>query len=114
GLDTRLLYMDDIGWDGVKFTDLEGKAIRNLFKLYPWEFMVREPFAKHIPAVDMYWIEPPWKMILSNKAILPVLYQLFGDHPCILPAGFEVPQKGDYVRKPILGREGANIEVVQR
>ena len=36
--------------------------------------MIREEFAP-APArsTDDRWLEPPWKMILSNKAILPLL-----------------------------------------
>ena len=35
------------------------------------------------------WIEPIWKMLWSNKGILPVLWRLFPDHPNLLPAFFE-------------------------
>jgi len=59
-----------------------------------------------------------WKMLLSNKAILPVLWELFPDHPNLLPAfdGDEGTARsklnGNYVRKPKLSREGANVSVV--
>jgi hypothetical protein len=35
------------------------------------------------------WIEPPWKAILSNKGILPLLWEMFPEHPNLLPAYFE-------------------------
>jgi glutathionylspermidine synthase len=56
------------------------------------------------------WIEPSWKMILSNKAIMAVLWQLYPNHPLLLETYFEEP-KGmeDYVKKPLLSREGANV-----
>jgi glutathionylspermidine synthase len=61
-----------------------------------------------------YWIEPAWKMILSNKAILPILWDLYpGNCPWLLPAYFEPGPLTDYVRKPILSREGANIDLVR-
>jgi glutathionylspermidine synthase len=58
------------------------------------------------------FIEPIWKMLLSNKAILPVLWEMYPDHPNLLPAFF-TPQKfaSDYVKKPLLSREGANINI---
>ncbi len=31
-------------------------------------------------------VEPPWKMLLSNKAILPVLWEMFPDHLNLLPS----------------------------
>jgi glutathionylspermidine synthase len=57
----------------------------------------------------MDWIEPVWKM---NKAILPVLWELFPDHPNLLPCFFE-PHGSSYARKPLLAREGSNITVVK-
>lgn len=76
--------------------------------------MVHEDFARNIinDIHDAQWIEPSWKMILSNKAILPILWQLFPYHKHLLPTYFERPQALEhYVKKPILSREGANIEL---
>jgi len=53
-------------------------------------------------------MEAPWKMILSNKAILPLLWQLFPGNPYLLRASYD-PMQGSYIRKPMLSREGANI-----
>lgn len=114
GISTKLLYIDEIGWDGQQFVDLEEEPILSIFKLYPWEWMVHEDFARNIinDIHDAQWIEPSWKMILSNKAILPILWQLFPYHKHLLPAYFERPQTLEhYVKKPILSREGANIEL---
>lgn len=114
GISTKLLYIDEIGWDGQQFVDLEEEPILSIFKLYPWEWMVHEDFARNIinDIHDAQWIEPSWKMILSNKAILPILWQLFPYHKNLLPAYFERPQALEhYVKKPILSREGANIEL---
>lgn len=114
GISTKLLYIDEIGWDGQQFVDLEEEPIHSIFKLYPWEWMVHEDFARNIinDIHDAQWIEPSWKMILSNKAILPILWQLFPYHKHLLPAYFERPQALEhYVKKPILSREGANIEL---
>ena len=66
---------------------------------------------------QMTWIEPIWKLLLSNKGILPILWQLYPNHPLLLPAYFEDHgDRGDlqaYVRKPMHSREGANITLVQ-
>lgn len=112
GIQTKLIYIDDIGWDGETFTDLEDEMITDIFKLYPWEWLIYEPFSLHIPndMAKANWIEPSWKMILSNKAIMAVLWQLYPNHPLLLETYFEEP-KGmeDYVKKPLLSREGANV-----
>lgn len=113
GWKTEVIDVADIGWDAQRrcFMDLQNRAIRNLFKLYPWEWLIRERFGELIPVAQMKWFEPPWKMILSNKALLAVLYELFPDSPYLLPAAFE-PLGSTYVKKPILSREGANISIV--
>lgn len=115
GIKTKLVFIDDIGWDGFKFVDLEGEEIKNIFKLYPYEFMVNEDFGKNIinDINKAIWIEPAWKMILSNKAILPILWELYPECPYLLPSYFDSNKLVDYVRKPILSREGANISIIK-
>ena len=117
GLDTKLVFIDDIGWDenAKQFVDMEDESIRNIFKLYPWEWLAAEQFGKNIleDTNQTFWIEPGWKMILSNKAILPILWELNPDCEYLLPAYFDENGMKDYVKKPILSREGANIEMVK-
>ena len=117
GIDTKLIFIDDIGWDDeqMQFTNLENEPITNLFKLYPWEWLAAESFGSNIltDKNNSFWIEPCWKMILSNKAILPILWQLYPENEYLLPAYFTDNGMKDYVKKPILSREGANIELVK-
>ncbi|MDR3711451.1 MAG: glutathionylspermidine synthase family protein [Puia sp.] len=115
GISTKLLFIDDIGWDKDRkqFVDREEWPVKNLFKLYPWEWLATDEFGPNIltAANRPFLIEPAWKMILSNKALLPLLWELFPGHPCLLPAYFESGHLTDYVKKPILSREGANIDI---
>jgi glutathionylspermidine synthase len=115
GLRTERLLPRDIGWDGKRFVDLQKREIRTLYHLYPWEWLVNEPFGRNLPgaANRTDWIEPIWKMIWSNKAMLPILWDLYPRHPNLLWASSERPAGGDFVRKPILGREGGNIRIVR-
>jgi glutathionylspermidine synthase len=112
GIDARLLYIEDLGWDAQsrRFVDNDGAVVHGWFKLYPWEWLVREDFGINLLSADIRPLEPPWKMLLSNKAILPVLWELFPDHPNLLPA-YATPDKlgHDFVKKPKLSREGANV-----
>ncbi|MEN3353143.1 MAG: hypothetical protein V7640_1301, partial [Betaproteobacteria bacterium] len=112
--DARHIYIDDIGWsesDG-SFVDLDNNPIRALFKLYPWEWMMREEFGRNVPRANLSVLEPPWKILLSCKAILAVLWELYPDHPNLLPAYFDADKLGErYVRKPLYSREGANVEI---
>lgn len=70
---------------------------------------------------DVRNFEPWWKIILGNKAILPVLWQMFPNHPNLLPAYYDDPKlqfgasefaKIDikhWVSKPLYGREGLGV-----
>jgi glutathionylspermidine synthase len=114
GLDARFIFVEEIGWDrsGCRFVDLENSPIPALFKLYPWEWMVREEFGPNLLVSCPRMLEPAWKMILSNKGILPLLWELFPGHPFLLPASFEREGvTGDFVRKPFLSREGGNVTI---
>ena len=112
GLAPIAIAIGDIGWDGARFVDLEGRNIGALFKLYPWEWMVREAFAGNLLKNTMRVIEPAWKMLLSNKAILPVMWEMFPGHPNLLAASFEPGRfTTDFVKKPLYSREGANVSV---
>jgi len=113
GLDTAAINVEDIGWDALRrvFTDLDENPIRWCFKLYPWEWMQREAFGPHLLETTCRWLEPPWKALLSNKAILPILWELYPDSPYLLESRFTPLEGGDFVKKPIFGREGANVQV---
>lgn len=116
GVDVRYIPLEDIGEAAEQFVDLDNEAIKGLFKLYPWEFMVQEDFSKTICSGKTQIIEPAWKMLLSNKGILPLLWQRYPDHPNLLPAFFETassePLAAGWVRKPLLSREGANVDLI--
>lgn len=119
GLPTAPILMGDIGWDEGRraFVDLEDRQMLSVFKLYPWEMMVAEEFGQ--AALDTYremrWMEPVWKMLLSNKGLLPVLWELFPGDELLLEAHFSGQPHAmwDFVRKPLHSREGANVEIVR-
>ena len=116
GFTTKRLFIEDIGWDQAanRFVDMENEPVNTLFKLYPWEWMVREEFGQQLAGSSIRMIEPAWKMILSNKGILPLLWEFFPDHPNLLEACFgDRSLHGDHVRKPLFSREGENIELVR-
>lgn len=116
GILNDFIYVEDIGINSDhRFVDQLGNPINWLFKLYPWEFMQREEYGQHIATCNTSFLEPLWKSLISNKALLPLLWQLFPDHPNLLPAFFEddpkAQQLNHFVRKPIFSREGANISI---
>jgi glutathionylspermidine synthase len=119
GLATTIIDIEDIGWreDGGGFVDLDTVDMALVFKLYPWEWMFHDAFGARLFEARTRWIEPPWKAILSNKGILPLLWEMFEGHPNLLPAFFEDDPMAaalgtSFVRKPLYSREGANVSLV--
>ncbi len=115
-VESNHICMDDIGYrQGDGFVDDTDAKINNMFKLYPWEWMVQEEFGQHTIGSSTKFIEPMWKMILSNKGILPILWELYPNHKNLLPAYFDpTPLQGKtMVVKPMLSREGADIAIMR-
>lgn len=116
GIRGKQIFMEDIGVDSQGlFVDADNAPVYWLFKLYPWEYIWRDAFADNVLRSDTTFVEPAWKMVLSNKGILPLLWERHKGHPNLLPAWFHDPAwfapVTDYVLKPLLSREGANIQV---
>jgi glutathionylspermidine synthase len=124
GWAAKFLSAADIGWSeegsGLNgyFVDLEDTQIRNLFKILPWDWMLSDAFGGRLAEVvrknELRVIEPAWKMVMSNKAILALLWEMYPDHPYLLPAFMDrraFAPGTTVVAKPLLGREGANISI---
>ncbi|MDF9811061.1 glutathionylspermidine synthase family protein [Streptomyces sp. SPB162] len=123
GLATEAMSVERIGWDELtgRFVDERLGFIRSCFKLYPWEWLAADDFGPHVlDTLDngggtgaTCWIEPAWKMLLSNKALLAILWERNPGHPNLLPAYLDGPRElaagPGYVMKPLLGREGAGV-----
>ncbi|KAK8089191.1 glutathionylspermidine synthase [Apiospora hydei] len=117
--------------DNGRFYDHKGRHIDVCFKLYPWEWMVEQPFGaacfrdmEHVGDCDGdVLLLPPGggnaytggTMLWSNKGLFAVLWQLFKDDPrsrWLLPTYFEAEAPASltrYARKPLLAREGADV-----
>jgi glutathionylspermidine amidase/synthetase len=132
-----LAWADDGG-----ILDDQGERIRWVWKSWAWEtaldqirrecdddekklesYRPGEPHEGDVRLVDVLLrsevmvFEPLWTLIPSNKAILPILWSLFPNHPYLLETAFEptdVLRAKGYVSKPIVGRCGGNISVFDR
>ncbi|MFF2331001.1 MULTISPECIES: glutathionylspermidine synthase family protein [unclassified Streptomyces] len=103
GIDTEALSVEQIGWDRLtgRFVDERLRFIRSCFKLYPWEWLATDRFGPQVlDTLDngggtgtTCWIEPAWKMLLSNKALLAILWELFPGHPNLLPSYLDGPRE---------------------
>jgi glutathionylspermidine synthase len=114
GIKVTLMALHRMGWDSQQraFVDHDGTPIGHCYKLYPWEWMLREPFAKWVEASRCSFVEPPWRLLLGSKGILCVISELFGDHPAVV-ACHTTPEKlgASFVSKPLFGHEGHNVTI---
>ncbi|WP_158969207.1 glutathionylspermidine synthase family protein [Paraglaciecola sp. L3A3] len=115
--------------------DCHGDSIKWVWKTWAWETALDElrlddshqqqvnehtlppTLADVLLNDDIMVFEPMWTLIPSNKAILPILCSLFPNHPLLLNTDFEMNselEKTGYVVKPIVGRCGANIQLIDQ
>jgi glutathionylspermidine amidase/synthetase len=141
GVESRILEgVEGLAWtDDGDVVDPFGTPIRWVWKTWAWETALdqireeceedEEKLANYRPGekrngpprlVDVLLrpevmvFEPLWTLIPSNKAILPIIWQLFANQRYLLKAAFELTDEiraGGYVQKPIVGRCGANISL---
>ena len=75
--------------------------------------MTTTEYAPHMLNSATQFLEPAWKLLLSNKALLAKLWQKHPNHPYLLPTYFNrhdiTDRNAIWVKKPLLGREGANV-----
>ncbi len=116
GIPTVGIDIPQLGWDGSAFVDEGTTRVRFLHKLYPWEWARTDEFGPHFAKDSCGVLEPAWKAVLSDKALLPLLWKLFPGHPNLLEAHMgRAPRgaAGEWVEKPCLGREGSNVRILR-
>ncbi len=137
GLRVKVLKgFSDLHWRNETIVDSDNIPIKQVWKTWAWETVFEQVRreacdlaaldhpSKASPSPRMVDVllqpevvvhEPLWTVIPSNKAILPVMWTLFPEHPYLLNSQFELTdelRQSGYVEKPIVGRSGENIAVV--
>lgn len=142
GFNSKIIFgLDELGWDSAgQLIDSKQRPVNCVWKTWAWETVVEQlrevsdteyaalPIRTGHPQNEVRLIdvllrpevrvfEPLWTMIPGNKAILPVLWSLFPHHRYLLDTDFvvneELAQTG-YAVKPISGRCGNNIDLINR
>ncbi|KAG5501535.1 hypothetical protein JKF63_03364 [Porcisia hertigi] len=138
GLDCKLCVLfDEFHFDEEgHIVDRDGLRVRNVWKTWMWESAITDYYAaraergtgwKPRPTEkvrlcdlllgddwDILYFEPIWKIIPSNKAILPMIFHNHPEHPAILKAEYNLTdelRKCGYAKKPIVGRVGRNVTI---
>jgi glutathionylspermidine synthase len=125
GVESKLIIGLDVSRNSEgRFLDNEGREIKTVWKMWNWETVITSYSSERVENklklsdvllddhIDVY--EPIWKLVTSNKALLPVLWELFPNHPYLLRTEWnlseELSKKG-YAKKPIVGRCGQNVQI---
>ena len=110
-----------------KFIDEDGIEIKNVWKMWNWETIISDyekPRKENEvkisdimlnPQILVY--EPIWKLVTSNKGLLPILWELWQGHPYLLRTEWNLDgyfNDKPYARKPIVGRCGENVEIYSK
>lgn len=125
GIKTKTIVGADFesGGDG-KFYDHNGNKISQVWKTWSWDTIISNYEGKRtsnqvkicdiLLDPDIMIMEPLWKTVTSNKAILPMLWELYPNHEYLLRTEWSIGeyfQNKPYVKKPIVGRCGQNVEI---
>ncbi len=114
------LKIEDLGkTDEDEFVDLDNYLVKCMIKLYSWSWLIRDgetdfgkAFLKRIDNGDIKCIEPIWKVLTNDKRFLSLMWELNPNHPNLLKTvNDNSTLSGKVVAKPIIGREGQNINI---
>jgi len=88
-------YVDNYWFSKNWWQNYDKIAYNCLFNNYPKEWLITEissyPLKKY-DFMDLNSIEPWWKILLGNKALLPLLWAHFPNHPNLLPTYYDEPK----------------------
>lgn len=117
GLATRIVPLQEIGWDGRCFRDADDTPMTWLYKHYPWEALVQDAYASHLPAAGMAVLEPAWTLVASNHGLLAQLWELYPEHPYLTPASYsesDLPRNRPVARRALLGLDRASLRLTHQ
>ena len=117
GFDTAFAFIDDAEFDDSGIYSEEEK-FDLWFKLIPWEDIAIEEsdlamlLTNIIKNQEAIIFNPAYTLMFQSKGFLKILWDLYPNHPLLLESSFE-PLKGKkQVRKPIFGREGGDVAII--
>ena len=118
GFDTNFAFIDEVEFDdnGIYFNE---DKFELWFKLIPWEdIAIQESelamlLTNIIKNKEAIIFNPAYTLMFQSKAILKILWDLYPNHPLLLETSFEPLQNKKQVQKPIYGREGESVKILE-
>ncbi|HEC1573149.1 TPA: glutathionylspermidine synthase family protein [Campylobacter upsaliensis] len=118
GFECDFAYVDEVEF-GEEGIFKNGVNYEYWFKLIPWEEIAIEEgeLAMFLTQImrnqKAIILNPAYTLLFQSKGILKILWELYPNHPLLLESSYEPLQGKDFVKKPMFGREGANISIVK-
>ncbi len=118
GYATKFAYIDEIEFDAKEGIFYEGLNYELWFKLIPWEeIALEEPdlamlLTRIVENQKAIVFNPAYTLLFQSKGIMKILWDLYPGHPLLLESSFE-PLAKMQVRKPLFGREGGNVAILE-
>ena len=118
GFVTEFAYIDEVEFsqeDGVVY---QGEEYELWFKLIPWEdIAMEEPdlamlLGNIIQNQKAIIFNPAYTLMFQSKGILKILWDLYPNHPLLLESSFEALEDQKQVVKPVFGREGGSVKIL--
>ncbi|EHV9439359.1 glutathionylspermidine synthase family protein [Campylobacter upsaliensis] len=118
GFECDFAYVDEVEF-GEEGIFKNGVNYEYWFKLIPWEEIAIEEgelamlLTQIMRNQKAIILNPAYTLLFQSKGILKILWELYPNHPLLLESSCEPLQGKDFVKKPMFGREGANISIVK-
>ncbi len=118
GFATEFEFLHNVRFDEEGIYDMNENPFEYWFKLYPWEDIAIEEgelattltnIVKNQKAIIL---NPAYTLLFQSKGMMKILCDLFPDSPYLLKTSFEPLEGLKQVEKPVFGREGANIRII--
>ncbi|EAL3841934.1 glutathionylspermidine synthase family protein [Campylobacter upsaliensis] len=118
GFECDFAYVDEVEF-GEEGIFKNGVNYEYWFKLIPWEEIAIEEgelamlLTQIMRNQKAIILNPAYTLLFQSKGILKILWELYPNHPLLLESSYEPLQGKDFVKKPMFGREGANISIIK-
>jgi len=118
GYTTEFAYIDEVEFDDNEGIFFDDENYELWFKLIPWEDIALEEsdlamlLTNIIKNQKAIIFNPAYTLLFQSKGILKILWDLYPNHPLLLESSFEPLQSQKQVKKPIFGREGGNVSIL--
>ena len=118
GYETEFAFMDEVEFDSDEGIFFNEENYELWFKLIPWEDIALEEsdlamlLTNIIKNQKAIIFNPAYTLLFQSKGLLKILWDLYPNHPLLLESSFEPLQGQKQVEKPIFGREGGNVSIL--